>query len=293
VAPVQTTTPSQLDYRPRPTRASRAAAWLRGGLLVAAVLLFQLVVILLFHPLVEYSELQFYLGGGIIGTPAAPVTYTGTYQQTPGPGEFSRIVYAIQASTYLLLLLLSQWLFLRQRGTWRLDTVGGARLTRTSALIAGLIVMLVTVGLLPTLMEIPDLWRAVTLADPSGAIDTSDFRQQLGVVWVVMLFVWVTWAGIFWNYGRNLDRYTFTGKVIRKLLAGTFVELFIAATAHAWVVRTRGSDCYCTRGSYTGIVFGMTALVWLFGPGVWFFVQRERRRRETLVVPDASRASSP
>ena len=256
------------------------AAWVRGGILVAAVLLIQVVVVLLFHPLVGYSENQLYLGGGIIGTPASPITVQRSE-------DFNRVIYTIQASSYLIILLITQWLFLRRRGSWRLESLGGDKLTPASAIIAGLVAMLLCIGLLATLMELPNWWHKLTLINPAQS-EGEDGRQKFGLVWAAMTAVWIAWAGIFWVYGRNLDRYTFIGKVLRKVLAGTILELLVAAPAHIWVVRSRGSDCYCTRGSYTGVVFGMTALVWLFGPGVWFFLQRERRRRERGAYPAIS-----
>lgn len=268
-----------LDYQPRPTTAARTAAKLRAGIIVAAILLIHVVILLLFHPLIHYSENQMYLGGGIIGTPASPVTVKDN-------DDFNNLIYAIQASLYLIILLVTQWLFLRRPGSWRLDKVGGARLTPASAIIAGLIAMLLCIGLLATLMELPGWWRLITLQHPENE---EDYRQRFWLVWMVMFLFWGFWAWLFWVYYRNLDRYTFTGKVLRQLLVGTLIEIFIAALAHTWVVRTRGSECYCTRGSYTGVVFGVTALVWLFGPGVWFLLQREKRRRERLEV-DLNRA---
>ena len=67
------------------------------------------------------------------------------------------------------------------------------------------------------------------------------------------------------------------------LIAGTMLEMMIAAPVHAWVMHDRGDDCYCRRGSYTGVVFGCTAIVWVFGPGVLMLLAREKKRRETLL----------
>ena len=43
---------------------------------------------------------------------------------------------------------------------------------------------------------------------------------------------------------------------------------------------TREDDCYCARNSYTTLIFGCTALLWAFGPGVVLPFMREKYRLE-------------
>jgi hypothetical protein len=95
-----------------------------------------------------------------------------------------------------------------------------------------------------------------------------------------MLGLWVLWGVIFYAYWRQGDHYSRSGRMLRALLAGSVLELLVAAPVHAWAARR--SDCYCERGSYTGLVFGGTVLLWVFGPGVVLLFLRERYRREKL-----------
>jgi hypothetical protein len=141
-----------------------------------------------------------------------------------------------------------------------------------------MIAMLLTIGLLATLMEIPDWWRRLTLVHFEQT--PSDFHQNYAIVWIVMLLIWLAWAAAFYAYGKSLDRFTALSRIMRGLVAGTILEMLIAAPIHAWVIKTRDDECYCTRGSYTGVVFGCTALVWIFGPGVVLLLIREKKRRE-------------
>ena len=60
------------------------------------------------------------------------------------------------------------------------------------------------------------------------------------------------------------------------------MELLVAIPTHAFVYR-RDDDCYCVRGSYTGIVFGLTVLLWAFGPGLVLLAWREKQRREPVL----------
>ncbi len=66
--------------------------------------------------------------------------------------------------------------------------------------------------------------------------------------------------------------------MIRGLIGGSVLELFVAIPVYA----TRQDDCYCARGSYAGVIFGGTVLVWAFGPGVLFLFAREKERRKKL-----------
>jgi hypothetical protein len=257
-------------------------------MIATAVVVFMAGVFALVNPLTETAEA---LGGGTIGTPAAPITYeyVSGYQNDFHRAHAQR-VYAPEAAGYLAAFLLSQWFFLRPRGNFRLEHLGGGRLTRASAVAAAMIAMLLTTGLLATLLEIPDLWRRLTLVHPPPALPSGahDYHQNFIVVWIIMLVIWIAWAGAFYAYGRSLDRFTALTRILRGLLAGTILEMLIAAPVHAWVLRTRGDECYCTHGSYTGVVFGCTAIVWLFGPGVVFLLIREKRRRERAAAQDAA-----
>ena len=119
-----------------------------------------------------------------------------------------------------------------------------------------------------------ELWHRVLQLDRHGRLTlragAALFHRCLGAYWHAA-----------WVFGRSLAP--------RALLAGTVLELLVSGPAHVWAVRRQSAglfdhDCYCARGSYTGLVFGCTALVWLFGPGVFLLVLRERKRREELDI---------
>ena len=92
-----------------------------------------------------------------------------------------------------------------------------------------------------------------------------------------MVLLWALWAAVFHHLWRNLDHRTAVSRTTRALLAGTVLELLVAAPIHAWAMR-KDDECYCARGSYTGLVFGGTVLIWLFGPGIVLLAMRERKR---------------
>jgi hypothetical protein len=278
--------PPVLDYRP--TLAGAAAVWarrLRIGMLIAAILAVHLAALLIMHPAFEVTEMQGYLGGGVIGTPFSPITVPvreGGHGRLSSNDERVLEQYIPRGCAYLALFLVTQWWFLSPRGSWRIGIPrGGAAdaepLPRRAIIAAGFIGMLLCTGLIATILELPEWWTKLTTRDGIGT------QQHFGIVWIVMAALWIFWSIVFWSYFASLDRYTALRKIFRRLLAGTMLEMFIAAPAHVWIVVRRGGDCYCERGTWTGVAFGVTAALWLFGPGALLLFLREKKRRETII----------
>jgi hypothetical protein len=65
-----------------------------------------------------------------------------------------------------------------------------------------------------------------------------------------------------------------SGKIIKGLIGGSILELFVSIP----ILVAQEDDCYCAKGSYAGLVFGITVLLWAFGPGVYLLYLREKRR---------------
>jgi hypothetical protein len=146
--------------------------------------------------------------------------------------------YYAAGVTWLGLSLLTQWFFLRPRGGLALREESKGRSMRFATFGAGFCAMLITFGLIAALMEIPDLWEEAVFAD--------EFYHPGVYGWMVGL--WAVWAMVFYRYLRSRSR------ILRALIAGTVLELLVAAPVHAACYKR--DDCYCTRGSYTALVFG-------------------------------------
>lgn len=183
----------------------------------------------------------------------------------------SELAYGINVVVVLGLVLLAQWAFLRPGKGWtiRMATVG--RPLKTSIFAAGVIAMLLTVGFVALLLELPNWWEDIMGADSYWGIIC---------VWITMLIIWGIWSWIFFVYWRQGDRYTQLGKMIRGLVAGSILETIIAVPVHIWATRQR--ECYCCRGTYTTLILAATVLIWAFGPGIVLLYMREKRRIEKL-----------
>ena len=194
---------------------------------------------------------------GLMGTPL-----------TLGGGE--EFGYGVNLVIVLGLLLLAQWAFLRPGRGWtmRVTTVG--RPLKSAVIAAALMATLLTIGMTALLLELPNWWEP--------AIGGS---WGITGIWAAMLITWGVWAWIFFVYWRQGDRYTQLGKMIRGLVAGSFLEIFVAVPVHVWAVRQR--ECYCCRGTYTTLVFAGAVLLFTFGPGILLLYMREKYRREKLL----------
>lgn len=272
-----TPAPPTLGYERTAPGAKATARHVRWGMFVLGAWL--VGVVLLYNPLIELWEP---LGAGLFGTPLMPA------DMTPTDDMAAKVQYLLTTALYLGALLLAQGLFLLPRGPLTFRLVDRGRPMRRAllvALAAGLVAMLVTVGLVATALDWPGWWETVSASEVESPSPSNPLRPVHGV-WLAMVALWAGWAWLFYRYTRDRDHRTAAGRITRALLAGTVLELLVSGPAHVWALHKESAgsyDCYCARGSYTGLVFGCTALVWLFGPGVLLLVLREKRRREEIM----------
>jgi hypothetical protein len=170
------------------------------------------------------------------------------------------------------LLLLAQWVFLRPGRAWTARVATRARPLRSAVIVAAAMAMLLTVGFLALLLELPDWWE--------GILDNGSSWWTRSGVWTAAAILWAGWAWVFFVYWRQGDRYTQLGRMVRGLVVGSLLEACVAIPVHVAVMRER--DCYCARGTYTTLVLAGTVLLWAFGPGIILLYMRERCRRARL-----------
>ncbi len=238
------------------TRAKRISIKLRWGLLVLWV------VCLGFGAFWLLSNC-FGVGAGLVGTAVSTlwVSVYGIFTETMTwayPGLFC---------TYAGLFFFTQWLFLSPKKLWKIELSETSRPMKRAAIGAGFAVALLTAGLVYSIIDL----FSVTI--PDSLTTAAEY-----MIVSIPLVLWLIWSVIFWLYLRQRDSYGWSGRIIRGLIAGSILELFVSIP----IFVTRQDDCYCARSSYTGLVFGATALLWAFGPGVLLLFLREKRRIEGL-----------
>ena len=237
------------------TRAKKTACLLRWSLFILWLLCLACGAVWLFAPLFHY-------GAGLAGTPSIAVFGPAAYLF-----DGSDWGYAVLAVVYLGLFLMTQWLFLSPRNLWKIKLAPSGRPMKRAALAAAFAVTLLSVGLLYSVL---DLFGDSTV---TGTAESSNLLPRYAFL-LITLVLWCAWSVLFCIYFRQSDHYTWPGRLIRALIAGSVLELFVSVPIYA----TRQDDCYCARGSYAGLVFGGTVLRWAFGPGVLLLFIREKQR---------------
>jgi hypothetical protein len=114
-------------------------------------------------------------------------------------------------------------------------------------------------------------------------------REPLGGAgfWLALaagLAVWSGWAAVFYIYSRRREPNGIVATQCRLLLSGSILELLIAIPTHI-VARSRD---YCCAGimTFLGLVFGISVMLFAFGPGLYFlFLARWRQVRPPPTPP--------
>lgn len=203
---------------------------------------------------------------GLVGTPMAFIT--GLRNSVFSSQSNTGFYVMCDGALLLGIVLVAQWAFLRPGRGLTVSLTKTGRPMTSAVMAAALMAMFLSLALLATLLELFDGW------------DNAWADGQPWALWTGMVVVWMAWAMVFAKYWRDGDRYTQLSRMIRWLLAGSVLTLIIAAPAQAYATRNR--DCYCARGSYTGLVLGGTVLFWLFGPGIVLLFLREKYRAQKL-----------
>ena len=245
------------------TRAKTTAIRIRRLLLVLWVLCVLCAVFWLFGGLISDA-----LGVGLGGTPGLLILGPA-YQLFEDAGRWA---YALLVLIYLALVFLSQWWFLSPRHIWKMKLAEAPRPMKRAAVGAAFAATLLSVGLVCSIVDLVKDDFFGSLFDPSAAWHY--------LVLLIPAALWLLWSVVFIIYFRQGEHYTWAGKIIRALIAGSVLELFVAVPVYA----TRQDECYCARGSYAGLVFGGTILLWAFGPGIFLLFIREKQRREQLMT---------
>ena len=207
------------------------------------------------------------VGGGIAGSPAVVFLGPSSVIMDYCNPDASRCVYFAIGLIYTAFFFFTQWLFLAPKKLWKIKTTTAARPMKKAAIAAAFAMALLTAGFIYPILDL----FSIGIQNPS-----SNILEYLFVS--IPLILWLFWSIIFCVYFRQTDYYTWAGKIIRGLIAGSILELFISIP----IFVAREDECYCARGSYVGIVFGATVLLWAFGPAVFFLFLRQKHQIEKL-----------
>lgn len=166
---------------------------------------------------------------------------------------------------YIGMFIFTQWLLLSSKKHWKVKTQKTGKPMKRAAIGVAFAVSLLSTGIIYSVWDL---------------ISDFDFEEGLTlfIILSIPLVFWVIWSVVFSIYFYQRDYLKWSGRIIKGLIGGSILELFISIP----IFVTREDDCYCARGSYAGIVFGATVLLWAFGPGVYLLFLREKKRLEKI-----------
>jgi hypothetical protein len=171
--------------------------------------------------------------------------------------------YALNLAVFFGPLLLAQWMFLRPRAGWKIHLSETGRPMKTAVVAAAFMAMMLSFGAFALVAELFGFWNDVVDDDPTV------------FVVALTLALWLAWAVVFHFHWRKGTRFQQLEAMARGLIVGSLLELVVAAGVFAW--KTDEDDCFCLRGSYVGLVFSATVMIWAFGPGLILLFLREAR----------------
>ena len=191
--------------------------------------------------------------------------------------EDLQIAYTL---VFLGLIVFGQWLFLRPRRNWQVQLAESGRPMKTALVTAAFLAMLLTGGLILTLLDIFNPDTATHVFDELDG--NAGHTGALIGFYLTGLLLWLLWSIIFYIYWRQSEQTTRLGRMVAGLLGGSILEFIVAIGVYAW--NPHNDDCWCARGSYTGLVFGATVMIWAFGPGLILLFLKKRRDRQSRLA---------
>jgi len=124
-----------------------------------------------------------------------------------------------------------------------------------------------------------------------AAMSIDEFIRKEAVVdkalpWAVLPVLWAAWTLVFAWTSRDTAPMDIVTRQCRYLLKGSILELLVAVPTHI-VARARD---YCCAGfsTFLGIAFGVSVMLFSFGPGVFFLFAARWKR----LHPHLGRAAS-
>jgi hypothetical protein len=146
------------------------------------------------------------------------------------------------------------------------------------ALASGLMMGLLALGVVGSVLEFVAQEKALDMAFEGNA--------WRGVA--VLSAAWAIWTILFYRISRGAAASDVVTKQCRYLLKGSILELLVAVPTHV-VARYRD---YCCAGvlTFIGIAFGLSVMIFSFGPGVFFLFAHRWKQLHPQVEGHGSQA---
>ena len=122
------------------------------------------------------------------------------------------------------------------------------------------------------------LLAGVIFAIAESMLQETAYKPTSLIILAGLVLMWVLWSCIFYRWSKGAQPCDFIDKQCRALFRGSVLQLLIVVPAHVYV---RQKDYCCAGyGTFFGIAFGLSVMLFSFGPGVFFLYRQliERKR---------------
>lgn len=177
-------------------------------------------------------------------------------------GPTAYVLYYLLALNYIAVLLIS----LRQ--IFPQGQPIGPRLAyasppqRRAIFTAALMCAALSTGYVVTIFEWGDLWVLYIFSSEFTTLETHLFRAGPGMA--IALLAWAIWIAVLSRYWHRGSRFEQISTILWRLALAAMILLILAAAVHGIALRRHPQVQHQALGSYTGLVLGMTVLIWTF-----------------------------
>lgn len=166
------------------------------------------------------------------------------------------VVRSIEQIMYICVFLVSQWLFVRLYfGVIKQPIISRPQKIACSGML-GFLLTLLTIGLIATILEIPSWWVICSY-------EWFSLAQVIVYVLLIIIF-WMFWTWLVSRYYLNKKRYCPSDRLLLKIIFGGLTLTLVASFVQGFKAFSE-EEPYWVRGSYTGLVFGISVLLWSIG----------------------------
>lgn len=175
-------------------------------------------------------------------------------------GPTAYVIYYLLALNYVAVLLITP------RQLFPQGSPIGPRLAyhkppqRRAILTAALMAAALSTGFVITLFESMNLWATLIYNSEFTTLETHLFRAGPGLA--VALCAWAIWIAVLTRFWRHGNRYEQLSIMLWRLSYAAMLLLIFAALVHFWAIKQHPFLLQQALGSYTGLVLGMTVLIW-------------------------------
>lgn len=180
-------------------------------------------------------------------------------------GPMAYIIYYLLALNYVAVLIITLRQLLPQGNPIGPRLAYNSPPQRRAVLTVSLMCAGLSTGFLITAFESLNLWVTFIYAKEFTTPETHLFRAGPGMA--VALIAWACWLGVLTKFWQNGNRNEQISKALSRLTLMAMLLLIFAGLAHGVSMNNHPMVPHQALGSYTGLVFGLTVLIWCFN--VW------------------------